>query len=193
MKQAAVALGFGYSRHKVKFDPGRADMMIVQGVSLLDDLDKEINNYVMRAREWYGLHFPELSRLVTDNANYLKIILAIKFKQNAQEADLSGLVGSSLENEIKSAATTSMGTAITEDDLAKIVRLCEQILRMINYRAELLDYITKRMRLVAPNLSLIVGEIVGARLMAHAGSIYNLSKHASSTIQVLGAEKALFK
>ena len=65
---------FSLSRYKLKFSPDKVDTMIVQAISLLDDLDKELNNYVMRAREWYGWHFPELGKIVTDNVAFAKTV-----------------------------------------------------------------------------------------------------------------------
>ena len=65
------------SRYKLKFSPDKVDTMIVQAISLLDDLDKELNNYIMRAREWYGWHFPELGKIITDNLAFAKVIKAM--------------------------------------------------------------------------------------------------------------------
>lgn len=62
------------SRYKLKFSPDKVDTMIVQAISLLDDVDKELNNYVMRAREWYGWHFPELGKVITDNLAFVKTV-----------------------------------------------------------------------------------------------------------------------
>lgn len=64
---------------------------------------------------------------------------------------------------------------------------------MTDYRAQLSEYLTNRMGAIAPNLTILVGELVGARLIAHAGTLMNLAKHPASTIQILGAEKALFR
>ncbi|KAF1741748.1 hypothetical protein MXB_5623, partial [Myxobolus squamalis] len=189
------------SRYKLKFNPDRIDTMIIQGINLLDDIDKEVNNYVMRCREWYGWHFPELGKLIADNLTYVKIIKLIKLKTEASDLDLSSLVSTALEAEVKASATVSMGSDITEDDINKILTLCDQIVQISEYRANLMEYITNRMHLVAPNLCGYVGELVGARLIAHAGfisffaiqgSLINLAKQPSSTIQILGAEKALF-
>ena len=68
---------FSLSRYKLKFSPDKVDTMIVQAISLLDDLDKELNNYIMRAREWYGWHFPELGKLVTDHVVFAKLVKLI--------------------------------------------------------------------------------------------------------------------
>merc|ERR1719203_1076160 len=86
-----------------------------------------------------------------------------------------------------------MGTEISDMDIIHIQSLAEQVLSMTEYRAQLFEYLKNRMNAIAPNLTILVGEIVGARLIAHAGSLMNLAKFPSSTIQLLGAEKALFR
>jgi nucleolar protein 58 len=86
-----------------------------------------------------------------------------------------------------------MGTEISEDDVANIGQLCDQVVALAEYRAQLYDYLKSRMAAVAPNLTVLVGELVGARLIAHVGSLVSLAKAPASTIQILGAEKALFR
>lgn len=86
-----------------------------------------------------------------------------------------------------------MGTEISEEDMENIELLCVQALELQNYRTELYDYLKNRMAAIAPNLTVLVGELVGARLISHAGSLMNLAKHPASTVQILGAEKALFR
>lgn len=86
-----------------------------------------------------------------------------------------------------------MGTEISDMDIIHIKSLAEQVLSMTEYRAQLFEYLKNRMNAIAPNLTILVGEIVGARLIAHAGSLVNLAKFPASTIQLLGAEKALFR
>merc|ERR1711983_553284 len=85
------------------------------------------------------------------------------------------------------------GTEISDLDMLNIRHLCDQVLEIQEYRGQLYDYLKSRMASVAPNLTVMVGELVGARLIAHAGSLMNLAKHPASTVQILGAEKALFK
>ena len=80
-----------------------------------------------------------------------------------------------------------------EEDVTNILLLCEQVISLTEYRAQLWEYLKNRMQAVAPNLSVMVGELVGARLIAHAGSLMNLAKQPASTVQILGAEKALFR
>merc|ERR1719195_331969 len=116
------------------------------------------------------------------------------FKTKAKDTNF-GTVGvpDEIAAEGKAAAETSMGTEITEEDLANIMSLCERVIELMEYRASLAEYLKLRMEAVAPNLTYMVGELVGARLIAQAGSLMNLAKHPSSTVQILGAEKALFR
>jgi len=86
-----------------------------------------------------------------------------------------------------------MGTEIAEEDISNIKQLAEQVVSISEYRTQLWDYLRNRMNAIAPNLTVMVGELVGARLIAHAGSLMNLAKHPASTVQILGAEKALFR
>ena len=94
---------------------------------------------------------------------------------------------------MKEAAEISMGTEVSDDDVANILMLTEQVISLSEYRAQLWEYLKNRMQAIAPNLSVMVGELVGARLIAHAGSLMNLAKQPASTVQILGAEKALFR
>merc|ERR1712100_279235 len=193
MKQMTVGLSHSLSRHKLKFSPDKVDTMVIQAVGLLDDLDKEINTYSMRIKEWYGWHFPEMSRVIPDNTMYAKVVKEMGMLKNAATADLSDILPEDLEENLKSAAQVSMGTEISEEDMENIDLLCTQSLALQDYRTELYDYLKNRMAAIAPNLTVLVGELVGARLIAHAGSLMNLAKHPASTVQILGAEKALFR
>lgn len=83
---------------------------------MLDDLDKEVNNYMMRLREWYGWHFPELSKIITDNLIYAKTVLKIGMRTNAQNEDLSEILTEEIEKDVKEAAEISMGTEINDTD-----------------------------------------------------------------------------
>ena len=191
----AMALGLSHSlsRYKLKFSPDKVDVMIVQAIALLDDIDKELNTYAMRVKEWYGWHFPELARIIVDNIVYAKVIKLTGFRTNVAATDYAGVLPEELENEVKQAAMISMGTEINEEDLENISMLCDQIISMGDYRSQLFEYLKNRMNAIAPNLTCMVGELVGARLIAHAGSLMNLAKHPASTVQILGAEKALFR
>ncbi|XP_073968325.1 nop5 ribonucleoprotein isoform X2 [Bombus fervidus] len=191
----AMALGLAHSlsRYKLKFSPDKIDTMIIQAVCLLDDLDKELNNYVMRCREWYGWHFPELGKIITDNIAFVKTVKIIGTRENTINSDLSDILSEDIEEKVKEAAEISMGTEISEDDILNIQHLCDQVIEISQYRTQLYDYLKARMMAMAPNLTVLVGELVGARLISHAGSLINLAKHPASTVQILGAEKALFR
>lgn len=192
---SAMSLGLAHSlsRYKLKFSPDKVDTMIVQAISLLDDLDKELNNYIMRCREWYGWHFPELGKIITDNLAYCKSVRKIGFRTNVATTDLSEFLPEEIEAEVKLAAEISMGTEVSDEDIANIMHLCDQVIEISEYRTQLYDYLKNRMMAIAPNLTVMVGELVGARLISHAGSLLNLAKHPASTVQILGAEKALFR
>jgi len=192
---AAMRIGLAHSlsRYKLKFSPDKVDTMIVQAISLLDDLDKELNNYIMRCKEWYGWHFPELAKIIQDNAAYCRTLKKMGYKTNAATTDLNDILPEDVAQKVKEAAEVSMGTEISEEDLTNILHLCDQVLEISNYRTQLYEYLKNRMMAIAPNLTALVGELVGARLIAHAGSLLNLSKQPSSTVQILGAEKALFR
>jgi len=194
-EMAAMELGLAHSlsRYKLKFSPDKIDTMIVQAVSLLDDLDKELNNYIMRCREWYGWHFPELGKIITDNLAFVRTVELMGFRENAKSTDMSEVLPEEVEEKVKEAAEISMGTEISDEDITNIKHLCQQVVEIQEYRGQLYEYLKNRMMAIAPNLTVLVGELVGARLIAHAGSLMNLAKHPASTVQILGAEKALFK
>ena len=193
MKSMAIGLAHSLSRYKLKFSPDKVDTMIVQAIGLLDDLDKELNTYAMRLREWYGWHFPELGKIVPDHQMYAKALMKMGVRTKCKEMDFSDILPEEVEQEMKDAAEISMGTEISEDDIKNILLLCDQVVSLSEYRAQLWDYLRNRMQAIAPNLSVVVGELVGARLIAHAGSLMNLAKQPASTVQILGAEKALFR
>ncbi|EMD00738.1 hypothetical protein BAUCODRAFT_181487 [Baudoinia panamericana UAMH 10762] len=189
----SLGLSHSLSRHKLKFSPDKVDTMIIQAIALLDDLDKELNTYAMRVKEWYGWHFPEMARLINDNLAYSRVILAMGMRSNGANTDLSDVLPEEIEGAVKAAAEISMGTEITDEDLENIQALAEQVVGFTEYRQQLSSYLSARMQAIAPNLTALVGELVGARLIAHAGSLMNLAKSPASTIQILGAEKALFR
>jgi nucleolar protein 58 len=147
----------------------------------------------MRCREWYGWHFPELGKIVTDPQVYAKTLKAIGMKQHAQSADLTEILPEELIDQVKAEAEISMGTDISDLDLENITQLCDQIIELSAYRTQLFEYLKNRMNALAPNLTVLLGELVGARLISKAGSLVQLAKYPASTVQILGAEKALFR
>ncbi|KAL5962463.1 Nucleolar protein 58 [Taenia solium] len=190
-----MRLGLAHSldRYKLKCNPDKIDTMIVQAIGLLDELDKESNNYVMRCKEMYGWHFPELAKIVTNNMTYVQLVKRIGVRENAAKMDLTDLIPDEIIAQVKDAAIVSLGTELTNEDVEMIHSLCDQVMEVAESRNTLHEYLVKRMVAVAPNLTALVGEILGARLIARAGTLVNLAKHPASTVQILGAEKALFR
>jgi len=130
---------------------------------------------------------------VPDHQMYAKALMKMGVRTSCKSLDFSDILPEEVELEMKDAAEISMGTEVSEDDIANILQLCDQVVSLSEYRAQLWDYLRNRMQAIAPNLTVVVGELVGARLIAHAGSLMNLAKQPASTVQILGAEKALFR
>ncbi|XP_068598764.1 nucleolar protein 56 isoform X2 [Brachionichthys hirsutus] len=197
VSKAQLGLGHSYSRAKVKFNVNRNDNMIIQSIALLDQLDKDINTFSMRVREWYGYHFPELIRIVSDNAMYCRTAQLIGNRKELSEENLASLeevvMDAAKAQAILDASRSSMGMDISPIDLINIERFSVRVVSLAAYRLELQEYLRSKMGQVAPNLAALIGEVVGARLISHAGSLTNLAKFPASTVQILGAEKALFR
>ncbi|KAJ3120864.1 snoRNP complex protein nop56 [Physocladia obscura] len=196
--RAQLGLGHAYSRAKVKFNVNRSDNMIIQAINLLDQLDKDVNTFSMRVREWYGWHFPELVKVVNDNLQYARCCKFIRNKSELTEESLPKLEAilnqdATLAKRVLSAAQASMGIDVSEIDHTNIESFADRVISLTEYRARLHNYLVSKMHQVAPNLSALIGEMVGARLISHAGSLTNLCKYPASTVQILGAEKALFR
>ncbi|KAG6930013.1 NOP56 ribonucleoprotein [Chelydra serpentina] len=195
--KAQLGLGHSYSRAKVKFNVNRVDNMIIQSISLLDQLDKDINTFSMRVREWYGYHFPELIKIVSDNYTYCRLAKCIGNRKELSEESLEGLeeivMDSAKAQAILDASRSSMGMDISPIDLINIESFSSRVISLSEYRKGLQEYLRSKMSQVAPSLSALIGEVVGARLISHAGSLTNLAKYPASTVQILGAEKALFR
>ncbi|KAK1788425.1 hypothetical protein P4O66_016860, partial [Electrophorus voltai] len=195
--KAQLGLGHSYSRAKVKFNVNRADNMIIQSIALLDQLDKDINTFSMRVREWYGYHFPELIKIVSENATYCKLAKLIGNRKELSEESLEALEEVTMDGAkaqaILEASRSSMGMDISPIDLINIESFSSRVISLTSYRLELQEYLRSKMSQVAPNLSTLIGDVVGARLISHAGSLTNLAKYPASTVQILGAEKALFR
>ncbi|XP_053679581.1 nucleolar protein 56 [Anopheles nili] len=199
-KSAAVAqlgLGHSYSRCKVKFNVHRSDNMIIQSIALLDQLDKDVNTFSMRIREWYSYHFPELVKIVPDNYMFAKVAHFIKDRKSLSDESLEALEEVVMDSEkakaIVDASKMSMGMDISVIDLLNIEMFAKRVIKLSDYRQQLAGYLHSKMNNVAPNLQALIGDQVGARLISKAGSLTNLAKFPASTVQILGAEKALFR
>ncbi|CAM9211119.1 unnamed protein product [Discosporangium mesarthrocarpum] len=196
-EKAQLGLGHSYSRAKVKMNPARSDNMIIQSICLLDQMDKDLNTFAMRVREWYCWHFPELRELVKDNYMFARCASYIKDRAAFNEEMLPGLNEIVMDEELSAAilkaSRTSMGMDASPVDMSNIVTFCDRMVKLAEFRRDLHAYLVDKMDIVAPNLAALIGETVGARLISKAGSLTSLAKCPASTVQILGAEKALFR
>ncbi|TQV92937.1 hypothetical protein V2A60_003741 [Cordyceps javanica] len=198
IEKAGLGMGHAYSRAKVKFSVTKNDNHIIQASATLDFQDKGVNQFFMRVREWYGWHFPELIKIVSDNLTYAKLVLAIGDKKSLTDDKRDDLAQYLEEDGEKAqaiidAAKVSMGFDILPADLEIITQLATAVVKQANNRKTTGGYLESKMNQVAPNLQALIGTPVAARLISHAGSLTNLSKYPASTLQILGAEKALFR
>jgi len=179
---------------RVKRAIEKRDLVIAQAIQTLDDLDKTINLFMSRVREWYGIHFPELDRLLEKHETYARLVVNLGFRENftVERLKKEGLPKSKAE-QIANAAQFSMGADMAEVDLTQIQALSRSVINLYELRQKLEDYVDSAMEEVAPNIKALTGALLGARLIALAGGLTNLAKMPASTLQVLGAEKALFR
>ncbi|EEQ82389.1 hypothetical protein NCER_100904 [Vairimorpha ceranae BRL01] len=191
-KQKTLFLSHKMALKKITYNADKLDTMIIQSINLLVDIDKDINLHCMRIREWYGTHFPELSLVVDDNLLYLKIVSIIGNRNTCSFEKIQPVAGD-LSEKIYKLSVNSMGTEIAENDVDNIINDCQSIIKNFEYRNKLSSYIKEKMMCIAPNLTNLIGDFIGARLLSKAGSLESLAKYPSSTIQLLGAEKSLFQ
>jgi nucleolar protein 56 len=182
------------AKMKVKKTVERRDLLVAQAVQTVDDLDKSLNLFMSRLREWYGLHYPELDRMVDKNETYARLVFNLGTRDNftVENLENEGLPKAKVQK-LVTVASASMGAELNGEDLAQIQAMCKNLLELYDTRQSLEKYVDAVMEEVAPNTRAIGGSLLGARLVALAGGLVNLAKLPASTIQVLGAEKALFR
>jgi nucleolar protein 56 len=182
------------SRRGLRRVATKRDLLAIQSIRAIDDIDKTINLFAARLREWYSIHFPELDQIVGDHILYAKIVNSIGDRSLMDEDSLRRIgVGESLAKRIASMSRKSIGADLSEFDLKPIQTLARIMIELSELRSYLTDYNTLVMKEVAPNVTELVGPLLGARLLSLAGSLEEFAKMPASTIQVLGAEKALFR
>lgn len=190
LKEASESL----LRAKVRTASEKRDRLVAQAVTAMDELDKNINISVSRVREWYGLHFPELDTLVPDHRQYMELVVQFGNRSGMDEKGVYKIVQN--ENKARAIVETarkSMGAEIGGADLALVKSLAESNLALYAYRDGLERYIDETMMDVAPNLRELIGAGLGGRLIALTGGLDGLARKPASTVQVIGAEKALFR
>jgi len=173
---------------------GGKEAQITQTVQLLGELDTSLNGLSSRVREWYGLYYPELSRIIRDHEKYLQFIIEVGDRGlvTADKVDALGLQRREATSILKG-AEGSMGAPLSPGDLAELQRLSRQVLSLYEYREKLIEYISAIALDVAPNVSALAGATLAAKLIEKAGGLRRLAMMPSSSLQILGAEKALFR
>src|SRR5918995_385604 len=182
------------SSSRVKEASGKLDLHVTQAINALDELDKTINVLAARMREWYGLHFPELDHLVQSLTAYARIVSSAgtRYRITNQILQDAGIQEKKSEI-ILGGVNRSRGGDITDDNLKMVRELADQVIEQSELRDDLANNIETTMDVVAPNVKELLTASVGARVIAKAGSLQRLATLPASTIQILGAEKALFR
>jgi nucleolar protein 56 len=182
------------SSMKVKETSEKLDLHLVQAVNTLDEIDEIINTISTRIREWYGLHFPELDYLLQNIITYDNIVRDAGSRENITKELLSQLEIPEKKIElIQQAISKSQGGDLTVESSESLKILASEVIKLSEFRTNLSTTIENLMEILAPNLKNILTAIIGARLIAKAGSLLRLAQMPSSTIQIIGAEKALFR
>ena len=182
------------TRMKLRKVAEKRDLLAIQAIRAIDDIDKTLNLFASRLREWYSIHFPELDDLVREHPVYTRIVYELGDRENIVKDKLVKLgISEARAERIEKAAKESIGAELSDFDIKPIRTLANIMLELWRLRETLTEYVGQVMREVAPNITELVGPLLGARLLSLAGSLESLAKLPASTIQVLGAEKALFR
>jgi nucleolar protein 56 len=198
--EAGSALGSARARaiaaaeQEVSEASSKEDLHLVNAIQALDELDRFLNITTERTMEWYSLHFPELQDILKDNLALAKLIIELGRRGTFDEGTLEkqGFGGKKAEA-IMLASEKSKGGTISERDMRRIIGLAELSVKTAAEREKLAEAVDSTMNKIAPNITQVAGATIGARLIARAGGLERMARLPASTIQVLGAEKALFR
>jgi nucleolar protein 56 len=179
---------------RIKGATQKRDLIVAQGIQTLDSLDQTVNLFMGRLREWYGIHFPELDRLIEKHETFARLVMNLGSREGfTVEALEAENIPKERTQLVAKAADQSMGADVVESDLAQVQLLAKDVLTFYELRKSMEDYVDRTMEELAPNIRAVAGALLGARMIAIAGGLQNLAMRPASTIQVLGAEKALFR
>ncbi len=182
------------SKVKLRELSSKPDLQVMQSVQSLDEIDKIINILEARVKEWYGLHFPELERILDNPETYVKFVNNFQRRENINMKKLEDHgISSEKIKQILSAADRSKGTELRDEDLQQILILSKEAALLLLVRDSLAKHVEKTMNQFAPNITSIAGATIGARLIVKSRGLEKMARLPASTIQVLGAEKALFR
>jgi len=172
----------------------KRDLLVAQAVSCIDEVEKMLNVLASRLREWYGVHFPELSNAIKDHEDFIKALTTIGHRDNVKKAEVLERLGPLKDKVLKVLeGGPSLGANVLQKDIEVIREVAATALKLYELNERLRKYVEEVMGEVAPNMKELVGPVLGARLIALAGGLERLAKLPASTIQLLGAEKALFR
>jgi len=183
LKDVVHGISIDITRDRLQEASEAEDLILIQAINALDELDETTGKLAERLREWYSIHFPELDK-IRSHEFYVKLI--------AEYGDKDSIITYGLTDsdfEIK----TSIGAELDESDINMLKEYASSLKSLQTTKKSLTQYIEVKMGELAPNLKDLVGASLGAKLIAHVGGIKRLSSLSSGTIQVLGAEKALFR
>lgn len=182
------------TRKKISEASEKKDQLLIQAIETIDYIDKSVNVMSERIREWFGLHFPELDKLISNHLTYSRLVSQIGKREEFLENSLKELnLPDDKIEELMQAADNSMGAGLRDLDMNPLMKFGDIIKNIYEYRDQLADYLTDGMKEIAPNMSALVGPLLAARLISMGGGLKELARKPSSTIQVMGAENALFR
>ena len=168
---------------QIKKSSQEEDKLLIQAINSVDDIDESISKLVERIRDWYTIYFPEMDT-ISNNETYVKLIAESENREDILE---------NFKEQFNEEIDYSSGADIEENDLIMLKSFAESIYSLQKSRRELETYIDSKMEEIAPNLRDLVGATLGAKLIAHIGSIKRLATYPASVIQIMGAEKAIFR
>jgi len=180
LNKLLTEIGIEFTKRKIK-QTVKKDKIIIQTINAIDELDKSINIFIARLREWYGLHFPEFEQTEDKHERFVKLISDYGLRDNIPQENLGKIT------------KESMGINLSEKDEELLKEYATRIKELYKLREHMEKYTEKLMEEIAPNFSILATPIIGARLIALCGGMNKLAKKPSSTLQLMGAEKALFR
>lgn len=193
-KDSIRSFALEMSKVKLKELAAKPDLQVMQSVQSLDEIDKVVNIIEARVKEWYGLHFPELERILDNPESYVKFVNIFGDRENISKKKLeSHDFNPTKISLILSAAERTNGTELRDTDLKIILVLAHEAIQLTIVRDGLAKHVERTMEQFAPNITAVAGATIGARLIVKARGMDKLARLPASTIQVLGAEKALFR
>lgn len=182
------------SEAKIAEESTRLDVQAMQAIQAIDELDKMINVVGTRVKEWYSIHFPEILQFYDDPLELCKFVSEVGDRRSLlEESPALSKFSEGRRRAVLEAAKNSRGGNFREVDIERIQSLANLVKEASEVKRRLTDFLENVMTKIAPNLTKILGPTIGARLMAKAGGLEELAKLPSSTIQILGAEKAIFR